>query len=214
MTDMFPTWMESLSASEQHRVTLLLVLAITLILIYLFRRSLRYGCEEYRIIRAARKLGARTLRDVRLPDGMGGEISVDLLALAEDAILVVGIKRYDGFIFGSAQTDEWTQTIRNRSYRFPNPDVYLKRQVGAVRILVPGIPVRGIHLFADCALFPRDKPANVMHVNDLRGVRRPGLKCISPELLAAWKQLLESLESPARGPSFPAVAGIQRAEDR
>lgn len=214
MTDMFPTWMESLSASEQHRVTWLLVLAITLILIYLFRRSFRYWYEEYRIIRAARKLGARTLRDVRLPDGMGGEISIDLLALADDAILVVGIKRYDGFIFGSAQTDEWTQTIRNRSYRFPNPDVYLQRQIGAVRILVPGIPVRGIHLFADCAIFPRDKPANVLHANDLRGVRRPGLKHISPELQAAWTQLSEYPGSPVRGPDTLTVAGTPAADER
>jgi hypothetical protein len=214
MTDMFPTWMESLSPSEQHRVTWLLVLAITLILIYLFRRSFRHWCEECRIIRAARKLGARTLRDVRLPDGMGGEISIDLLALAADAVLVVGIKRYDGFIFGSAQTDEWTQTIRNRSYRFPNPDVYLQRQVGALRILVPGIPVRGIHLFADCAIFPRDKPANVLHVSDLRGVRRPGLKHISAELQAVWKRLVESLESPSHDSSPLTVAGIQSAEDR
>jgi hypothetical protein len=194
MTNMFPTWMESLATSEQHRVTWLLAAAIVLILLYLCRHSLRYWREGRQIARAARRLGARLLRDVRLPDGTGGEISIDFLALAADAILVIGIKRYDGFIFGSARTDEWTQTIRNRSYKFPNPDVYLQRQVGAVRIIVPRTSVKGLHLFADSAVFPRDKPSNVLQVKELRELHRPGLKDIPADLQSAWTQLAESLE--------------------
>ena len=41
MTDMIPTWMAGLSASEQRRLTGLLLLAIVLILLYLFRDSLQ-----------------------------------------------------------------------------------------------------------------------------------------------------------------------------
>ena len=194
MTDLFPSWLESLATSEQRRVTWLLAAAIVLILLYLFRHSLDYWREGRQIRQAARRLGARLLNEVRLPDGMGSEIGIDFVALAPDAILVIGVRRYDGFIFGSAQTDEWTQTIRNRSYKFPNPDAYLQRQVGAVRIIAPKTPVRGVHLFADSAVFPRDKPSNVLQVKDLRDCRRPAFKDIPADLRTAWIQLAESLQ--------------------
>ena len=194
MTDMIPAWMASLTASEQRRLTGLLLLAIVLILLYLFRDSLRYWREGRRITRVAKRLGARVLRDVRLPDGMGGEISIDFLVLAADAILVIGVKRYDGLIYGSARIDEWTQSIRNRSYKFPNPDTYLQQQIGAVRMIVPKTPVRGLHLFSDSAVFPKDKPSNVLQARDLTGsARRPRLKDIPAELQAAWTQLIDAL---------------------
>jgi hypothetical protein len=194
MTDMIPTWMAGLTASEQRRLTGLLLLAIVLILLYLFRDSLRYWREGRHITRVAKRLGARMRRDVRLPDGMGGEISIDFLMLAADAILVIGVKRYDGLIYGSARIDEWTQSLRNRSYKFPNPDTYLQQQIGAVRMIVPKTPVRGLHLFSDSAVFPKDKPSNVLQVKDLRGsVSRPRLKDIPAELQAAWTQLMHAL---------------------
>ena len=194
MTDMIPTWMASLTASEQRRLTGLLLLVIVLILLYLFRDSLHYWRESRNINRVAKRLGARMLRDVRLPDGMGGEISIDFLVLATDAILVIGVKRYDGLIYGSARIDEWTQSIRRRSYKFPNPDTYLQQQIGAVRLIVPKTPVRGLHLFSDSAVFPKDKPSNVLQVKDLRGsAPRPRLKDIPAELQAAWVQLIDAL---------------------
>lgn len=194
MTDMIPTWMASLTASEQRRLTGLLLLVIVLILLYLFRDSLHYWRESRNINRVAKRLGARMLRDVRLPDGMGGEISIDFLVLATDAILVIGVKRYDGLIYGSARIDEWTQSIRRRSYKFPNPDTYLQQQIGAVRLIVPKIPVRGLHLFTDSAVFPKDKPSNVLQAQDLRGSSpRPRLKDIPAELQTAWTQLMHAL---------------------
>jgi hypothetical protein len=195
MTGAFPTWIESLTTGEQQRLAGMIILAIVLILLYLFRDSLRYWREGRRITRAAKRLGARMLRDVHLPDGMGGETSIDFLVLATQAILVIGVKRYDGVIFGSTRTDEWTQVINGRSFKFPNPDSCLLQQIGAVRIAVPKIPVRGLHLFTDNAVFPRDKPSNVLQVKDLRsGIRRPRLKDIPADLHTAWTQLVQSLE--------------------
>jgi len=194
MTDMIPTWMASLTASEQRRLTGLLLLAIVLILLYLFRDSLHYWRESRNINRVAKRLGARMRRDVRLPDGMGGEISIDFLVLATDAILVIGVKRYDGLIYGSARIDEWTQSIRRRSYKFPNPDTYLLQQIGAVRLIVPKTPVRGLHLFTDSAVFPKDKPSNVLQAQDLLGsFHRPRLKDIPADLQTAWTQLIDAL---------------------
>jgi hypothetical protein len=195
MPRVIPACLESVTIDVQRWLIGLTILAVLLILLYLYRDPLRYWFEGRRISRAARRLGARVFRDVRLPDGMGGEISIDFLVLATDAILVVDVKRYDGLIFGSAQTDEWTQAINSRSYKFPNPDGDLERQISAVRIIVPKTPVRGLHLFGDNAVFPRDKPSNVLQAKDLcRSTRRPSLEDIPPELGAAWTQLTQSLE--------------------
>jgi hypothetical protein len=196
MTDAFPTWIASLTASEQRWLAGLLILAVLVMLMYLFRDPLGYWKEGRRITHAAKRLGARMLRDVRLPDGMGGKISIDYLLLASDAILVIGVKRYDGLIFGSAQTDTWTQVINSRSYKFPNPDTYLKQQISAIRIIAPKVPVRGLHLFTDKAVFPKDKPRNVLQAKDLRSnFRRPKVKDIPAPLRTAWTQLTASLNS-------------------
>ena len=195
MTDVFPTWIGNLTTVEQYWLAGLLVMAALLVLSYLFRAPLHSWRENRQITRAAKRLGAKMLRDVDLPDGLGGEISIDFLVLASDAILVIGVKRYDGLIFGSGQTDEWTQTLNSRSYKFPNPDTYLLRQIGAVRNILPKTQVRGLHLFSDNAEFPWDKPSNVLQVKDLRNssARRPRLKDIPAELRTAWAQFTRSL---------------------
>jgi hypothetical protein len=192
---------DSLYALWQHASQsepLLLAAAATLIglpaLFYLFRNPLRRWRQERQIARAIRRLGARALHDIRLPDGIGGEVMIDHLLLAADAILIIGVKRYEGLIFGSGHTDEWTQVINTRSYRFTNPDEYLQRQIGAVRVLAPKVAVKGLHLFTHHAVFPRDKPPNVLLLEDLRQQRRrPRLKEIPGELRSAWEALTASL---------------------
>ena len=173
------------------------VLSILLILAYLLRMSLRSWHEQRQIRRAVKRLGVRLMRDVNFPDGIGGVINIDFLVLTSHAILVIGVKRYDGMIFGSTHTDEWTQTLNSRSYRFPNPDIHLAQQLGAVRNIAPKVDVRGLHLFSDTAVFPWDKPDNVLQVKDLlnRNRARPGPKDIPADLKAAWMHLSQTIDS-------------------
>jgi len=193
---MFPIWIENLSIEDQPWLIGLLALSVLLILEFLFRNALRHWWEGCQITRVAKRLGARMLRDINLPDGMGDVISIDFLVLSIDAILVIGVKRYDGMIFGGAQTDEWTQTINSRSYKFPNPDHFLLQQVCVVRSIAPKAPIRGMHLFTDNAVFPWDKPSNVCQSKDLRSssMHRPRLKDIPAELQATWLQITRCLE--------------------
>ena len=46
-----------------------------------------------------------TALEVNFDDGLGGVINIDFLVLATDAIRVISVKRYDGMIFGSANTE-------------------------------------------------------------------------------------------------------------
>jgi hypothetical protein len=195
MTGIFPAWIQDLTVYEQRLLIVLLVMSVLLVVLYLFRKSLHHWRETRQITRAVKRLGARIKRNVALPDGMGADTRIDFLVLSPKAILVIGVKRYDGMIFGSAQTDEWTQTLNSRSYKFPNPDTYLAQQVAAVRCLVPKIPVRGLHLFTDSAEFPWDKPANVLQSRELRSriAHRPRLQDIPAGLRTAWTHILQSV---------------------
>lgn len=196
MTGLLPNWIEGFIRDEPQLVIGLLILVALGILAYLLSIPLRAWQEKRRIRCAVKRIGARIMRDVNLPDGMGGTINIDFLVLSIDAILVIGMKLYDGMIFGSANTDEWTQTINSRSYRFPNPDVYLARQLGAVRSIVPKLPLKGLHLFTDTATFPWDKPENVLQVKDLlnRNISRPRLEDIPADLRTAWTQLSKCVQ--------------------
>ena len=196
MTDILPNWIKGTITSEQQLLIGMLIMSTLVVLTYLLRTPLRSWREKRQIRRAVKRLGARVMRDANLPDGMGGVIDIDFLVLSIDAILVIGVKCYDGMIFGSANTDEWTQTINSRSYRFPNPDVYLAQQLGAVRSFIAKVPVKGLHLFTDTATFPWDKPDNVLQVKDLlrKNISRPGLKDIPADLATAWLQLSKSIQ--------------------
>lgn len=150
--------------------------------------------ENRQIARAIKQLGARVLRNARLPDGLGGEVTIEYLLLTRDAIMVMDLKRYDGLIFGGSQTDDWTQVINTRSYRFANPDDFLKSHIVAVRTLLPKTTVTGRHLFTSNASFPKGKPENVLLVSEVCNQSgRTRYKDIPKELRTAWKALNEAL---------------------
>ena len=100
MTDLLPTWIQQLTPGEQRLMIGLLILAGLLAGTHLLRKPLHDWRERRQITRAVKRIGPRFKRDLSLPDGMGGEIRIDFLVLSPDAIVVVGVKRYDGMIFG------------------------------------------------------------------------------------------------------------------
>lgn len=194
MPDSILALMERYQVNEQQLWLALLAVGVLAGLLFLIRKPLHHWQQEHQLRRALRRLGARSLHNISLPDGLGGEIVIDHLLLARDAILVVDVKRFDGLIFGSSKTDMWTQVINKRSYRFPNPDRLLQVQVTAVRTLLPGTPVKGLHLFSQTAKFPKGRPPSVLQLADIRKQpHRPGRKDIPAELHKAWEKLCATL---------------------
>ena len=192
MPESFQNLLHSLPLTTDQLYLVLGAMAGIAALIFTFREQLFNWREERRLRRAIRRLGARALRDIHLPDGMGGEVTIDYLLLASDALLVVGVKRYNGVIFGGTQTDQWTQVINRCSYKFPNPDDYLQRQVEAVHLLVPGTSVNGIHLFTHGASFPRGKPDNVLLSREIRQ-KATRFGKIPKALRQAWEQITQAV---------------------
>lgn len=194
MSETLQNLLQNPPVNEQQLYLALAILSGLLILLFALRPPLRRWRQERQITRTVNRLGARIMHDVRLPDGLGGEVIIDNLLLSKDAIVVVDVKRFEGLIFGSMHTDMWTQVINKCSFKFPNPGRYLQLQINAVSTIVPKVTVRGMHLFTHNAVFPRDKPSTVLLLDDLRTQPgKPKLKDIPEGLRIAWQQLVDSV---------------------
>ena len=90
-----------------------------------------------RRIRAARALAVTScgydyLRDVLVPDGMGGGFHVDFLLLTSRGVLVVDLRDVQGNIFGGDQMADWTVMDGARRFTFTNPQSSLYDRIAAV----------------------------------------------------------------------------------
>ena len=192
MLDSLHPLLQELLNNNGLLAAVLAAVMVTSALLFLFRTQLKNWRQERNIRKVVRQLGVQSMKNIHLPDGTGGEVTIAHLLLGRDAILVIGVMRFEGLIFGSSHTDQWTQVINRRSYKFDNPDHYLQRQINAVRLIVPSARVSGWHLFGHGAKFPKDKPDNVLQPGDVRSLpKRPQHDDIPKQLRAAWKQLVD-----------------------
>jgi hypothetical protein len=107
------------------------------------------------------------LKDVLIPNGMGGQIHVPYLLLTQHGVLVADLLDLPGAIFGGDQMIEWTAIGRKRRYTFANPQHALYDRVAAVRMLTGEVPVEGRLVFTTRSEFPKGRPRNVLRIDDL-----------------------------------------------
>ncbi len=154
---------------------------------------LRRSASRRKLRRVFKRLGSAQLRNVVLPDGVGGEIQVDCLLRQPERILVLDIKNMHGVLFGGEQIDEWTQIVERRSYRFPNPLPDNRLRCQAVQALAGEVAVLGRVVFTDAGEFPRGVPEGVSTLDSLPADLPPPAKggAGSAQLEAAWAKLLQ-----------------------
>ncbi len=145
-----------------------------------------------RIRRMLRQLGGVYLKDVLVPDGLGGEIQIDYLLRLPDRILVIDLKEMQGVLFGAEKIDEWTQIVERRSYRFPNPLHGNRMRCQAVAELVKPAEVIGRVVFTDASEFPRGRPEGVSTLASLTAdldamVSEP----VVPAIATSWSELTQ-----------------------
>ena len=195
MHDSFYPPLQELLNSNTLLAAVLAIAIVMPVVLFLFRARLKNRWQERNISRAIRRLGVCSMENSQLPDGTDGEVTIEHLLLGRDAILVISVMRFEGLIFGSTHTDQWTQVINRRSYKFDNPEHYLQRQINAVRLIAPDVNVSGWHLFGHGAKFPRDKPERVLRPGDVGSLpKRPRRTDIPKQLRAAWKLLEEAVQ--------------------
>ncbi|HEX7012135.1 MAG TPA: NERD domain-containing protein [Steroidobacteraceae bacterium] len=107
------------------------------------------------------------LKNVLIPNGMGGQIHVHYLLLTQRGLLVADLLDRPGAIFGGDQMLEWTAIGKKRRYTFPNPQHALYDRMAAVRLLTGDVPVEGRLVFTMRSEFPKGKPRNVLRIDGL-----------------------------------------------
>jgi len=105
---------------------------------------------------------ADTITAVSLVDEAEGEFHYDHICLTSTGIVVVDVKDFKGLLFGGANTDQWTQVIGSRSYKFENPLYHNREKVQTIKSLIDDeIPVFGCVVFTNAGSFPKDQPEGV-----------------------------------------------------
>jgi len=99
---------------------------------------------------------------VSLFDAAEGEFHYDHICLTPSGIVVVDIKDFRGLLFGGTNTDQWTQVIGSRSYKFENPLYHNREKIQTIKTLIDEeIPVYGCVIFTNAGSFPKDQPEGV-----------------------------------------------------
>lgn len=113
------------------------------------------------------------MRDILVPDGMGGHIHVEHLLLTAQGLLLIEIKPFEGAVFASDRMDDWTVISKQGRFAFPNPQRALYDRVAAVRQLLRDVPVTGYVMFPGAADFSKGRPKDIL---------------LPPELLERYKK--------------------------
>jgi hypothetical protein len=172
-------------------------------LVFYVARTIRRRGERRRLHATIASIGVEHLRDVLVPDGMGGSMHVDYLLLTSRGIVVIDQRDVRGNIFGGDQMTEWTVMAGANRSTFQNPQHALYDRVAAVRQLSGDVPVEGRIVFTRSGSFPKGLPRWTLMVDSLRSEFPPpdseaAVKWVDG-YREAWSALAASVsESPLR----------------
>jgi hypothetical protein len=158
-----------LSPELQLVLTLGAAIALVVALGVFLYRFLRRRRAQRRTEDAIASIAYDMLRNVLVPNGMGGQIHIHYLLLTESGLLVIDLVDAPGAIFGGDQMTEWTAIGKKRRYTFGNPQHALYDRMAAVRSLAGEVPVEGRVVFSLRSEFPKGKPRYVIRIDELAG---------------------------------------------
>ena len=162
---------------------------------------LRVTTVRRHLLRTLREVSDRLMRDVLLPDGMGGFVPVDALLLRDKHLYVLDIYDLDGAIFGAEKMDVWTAMGRRR-HQFNNPLRPMHDRVAAVKLVSPELSIQPRILFTSRGHFPKGRPEGVLLLEEfaqplLRSAKRPkGPVPLQAEMEIAWEKLCDAANVP------------------
>jgi len=132
------------------------------------------------------------IKQVIIPDGIGGLLEIEHLILLEQGILLIETYPMAGNLFGAEMIDQWTQIIDGRSYKFANPLRHIRTSRQAIKVLAPEIPVFCRVIFNSDSYFPKGKPDEVSILeslsDDLLFINEE--KIISKQATQAWERIM------------------------
>lgn len=149
--------LEEFSAGLAGGLSIFLILIIWLF----YRHFVRKGHAQTHIDQVLKPYKQDELKNIIIPDGIGGLLEVEKIFLLEQGVLILGDYPISGHLFGAEKIEQWTQIIDGRSYKFANPLHQLEYVRQAIRSLIPKMPVFCHVVFTADSNFPKGKPAAV-----------------------------------------------------
>ena len=163
------------------------------LLVWLWRWHRRRRLRQARI-QAVTACGFDHLRDVLVPDGLGGVLHVDFLLLTVRGAVVIDLRDVAGNIFGGDQMNEWTVMNRAHRYTFVNPQTALYDRIAAVRALAQDLPVEGRIVFTSSGRFPKGLPRYTLSLESLSAEFPVSDRQAMSELLERWAPQWEAVK--------------------
>lgn len=148
---------------EEFSVELAAGLSIIAIFVIwlLYWRFFRRSYSQIQIEQVLKPYKQDELKNIILPDGVGGLLEIEKIFLLEQGILILRDYPISGHLFGAEKIEQWTQIVDGRSYKFTNPLHHLEHARQAIRSLIPKMPVFCHVVFTADSNFPKGKPAAV-----------------------------------------------------
>lgn len=143
----------------------IVVIAIFLCLLLLLAKHRR--SSQYRIEKVLKPLRREEVKNIVIPDGIGGMLEVEHLILMDQGLLLIETYPMSGHLFGGEKIDHWTQIQKGRSYSFANPLRHIRTSRQALMSLTPNIPIQYRIIFSAQASFPKGKPEQVSVLDSL-----------------------------------------------
>lgn len=155
---------------------------------------------ERRIRKILESLGedVKIFNDLYVPKKNGEMTQVDHVLLSPNGIFVIETKNYTGWIFGSEDQRNWTQTIYKKKSRFYNPVMQNNTHIKALQNYINlDVPMHSIIVFSNAASFKFKEPFQQAHVIQTmhlkRTIKQYTSQEISGEQLSRISQMLHTL---------------------
>lgn len=146
-------------------LTILCVLILTVAVFFFVKK--RPVTPSHKINSILQSLKQDEVKEIIIPDGIGGLLEIEHLILMEQGLLLIETYSMAGNIFGSEQIDQWTQIIDGRSFKFANPLRHIRTSRQALKVLAPNTPIFCRVIFSADSVFPKGKPEEVSTLNTL-----------------------------------------------
>jgi len=177
---------------------------ILLVVLLVFPTTLKYYSPrikgwfgELMVRRALAKLqdSYRQWHDVYLLDSEGHTTQIDHLVASVHGIFVIETKNYKGWIYGSENQKNWTQTIYRKKSKFQNP---LHQNARHIRVLAEATGLKkadfyNVIFFVGDATLKSEFPENVMTNGLLNYIKAAEPDVISQSQIDAFFSQVDTL---------------------
>jgi hypothetical protein len=150
--------------------------------------------SRQRCLQALVACGLPYVRDVVIPDSVGGYTQIDHLLLTPAGLVLLEWQHFSGVLHGSAHAQEWTRFEGGERHDFLNPLRRVQQLGASLDVLVlgskVGVPIEGFLVMTGAAKFAKGLPQGVMDEAALRTWLAAQSAVIPARQQAVWNVLL------------------------